>query len=183
MNNQEAIQMNHELGMFQNVLGLICDEDRIHLQTAILATSYVQGDLLEVGCLQGLSALCSIMVMPKDKRIVLVDLNVADARNNLEYYNVLHRAIVVQQDFHQFARESPASKWSHIFIDHNHSYEDNSAAIRYFWPQLNPGGIISFHDYGHTDYPGVKKAVDEFSQTKNAKLFHPGWLCSFMKVP
>jgi O-methyltransferase len=43
-------------------------------------------------------------------------------------------------------------------------YQPTLAALIYFYPKLSPGGVILIHDYNHT-WPGVRKAVDEFSAT------------------
>ena len=41
-------------------------------------------------------------------------------------------------------------------------YEPTLAAHEYFFKRLNAGGMIICDDYGYTDFPGAKKAVDEF---------------------
>jgi len=40
-------------------------------------------------------------------------------------------------------------------------YEPMKAAVEFFYPRLNPGGMLIIHDYAGTAWPGVKKAVDE----------------------
>ncbi len=47
----------------------------------------------------------------------------------------------------------------HIDVD---MYEPTLTAHKYFFERLNPGGIIVCDDYGYRDFPGAKKAVDEF---------------------
>lgn len=49
-----------------------------------------------------------------------------------------------------------------IFLDAMHTYEDVKSDIQMWWPRLRSGGVMAFHDYGHDDFPGVKKAVDEW---------------------
>ena len=46
-------------------------------------------------------------------------------------------------------------------------YSPTKAGLECFWPRLVPGGSIMVHDYNSTQYPEVKKAVDEYC-TKNA---------------
>lgn len=48
-----------------------------------------------------------------------------------------------------------------IFVDADHSYPGVKRDIELWTPKMRPGGIWAFHDYGSTDYPGVKYAVDE----------------------
>lgn len=50
-----------------------------------------------------------------------------------------------------------------IFLDGEHTYEALSADMKAWWPHLLPGGIFSGHDYGHFKFPGVTRAVEEFS--------------------
>ncbi len=37
--------------------------------------------------------------------------------------------------------------------------------LEVFWPRLVPGGVLLVHDYLSPQYPGVKKAVDEYFQS------------------
>lgn len=48
-----------------------------------------------------------------------------------------------------------------VFIDGDHRYETVVKDIKKAYELLKPGGIISGHDYGEKNWPGVKKAVDE----------------------
>lgn len=41
-------------------------------------------------------------------------------------------------------------------------YAPTLAALRFFYPKIQGGGVILLHDYYHASLPGVKKAVDEF---------------------
>ena len=40
-------------------------------------------------------------------------------------------------------------------------YQSCKAFIEFFWPRMNKGGIMAFHDYGFENCPGVKKALEE----------------------
>lgn len=48
-----------------------------------------------------------------------------------------------------------------VFIDGDHRYEEVKKDIKIAKRLLRPGGLIAGHDYTHTDWPGVKQAVDE----------------------
>jgi O-methyltransferase len=41
-------------------------------------------------------------------------------------------------------------------------YNPTRAGLEFFYPRLSPGGVILVHDY-NPDWPGIVKAVDEFS--------------------
>lgn len=56
-----------------------------------------------------------------------------------------------------------------IYIDASHEYESVAQDINGYWPLLKPGGVMLGDDYS-SYWPGVKKAVDEFVQSKNLPL-------------
>lgn len=49
-----------------------------------------------------------------------------------------------------------------VFIDGDHRYETVMKDIKLGLELLRKGGILAGHDYTHRDWPGVKKAVDEY---------------------
>jgi len=48
-----------------------------------------------------------------------------------------------------------------IFIDAEHTYEALKADIEAWWPHLKDGGIMAFHDYRTSQFPGVTQAIHE----------------------
>lgn len=40
--------------------------------------------------------------------------------------------------------------------------EPSRHSLEFFWPRLNPGGVIVIDDYGALAYPGSRRAVDAF---------------------
>lgn len=49
-----------------------------------------------------------------------------------------------------------------VYIDALHTYEGVRDDVRNWYSKVRYGGVIGGHDYGHSCFPGVKKAVDEF---------------------
>lgn len=49
-----------------------------------------------------------------------------------------------------------------VYIDAEHSYNGVYTDICTWFPKIRIGGLIAGHDYGHSNFPGVKQAVDEF---------------------
>ena len=47
----------------------------------------------------------------------------------------------------------------HVDTDINQSVAD---CCEFFYPRLDPGGVMAFDDYGFVSCPGAKKAVDDF---------------------
>lgn len=49
-----------------------------------------------------------------------------------------------------------------VYIDALPTYDGVHDDLRVWFPKVRVGGIIGGHDYGHPNFDGVKKAVDEF---------------------
>jgi O-methyltransferase len=43
-------------------------------------------------------------------------------------------------------------------------------SIEFFYPRMNPGGLMLFDDYGFTTCPGARKTIDEFISNKPEKI-------------
>jgi len=59
-----------------------------------------------------------------------------------------------------------AKQWPHglvdmVFVDGDHSYEGVKGDVEAWLALVKPGGIIAFHDFLHSLYPGVTQAVGE----------------------
>lgn len=50
-----------------------------------------------------------------------------------------------------------------IYVDASHDYEDVINDLNAYWPLLNSGGVMFGDDYNQGQWPGVVKAVNEFS--------------------
>ena len=57
-----------------------------------------------------------------------------------------------------------------VFIDGNHSYEFVREDIASWFPIIKRNGLFSGHDYGNEEFPGVKRAVDEFARSKGLRV-------------
>lgn len=60
------------------------------------------------------------------------------------------------------ALEDIVAKVEMVFLDGDHRYENVVEDIEAAKKILTPGGLLCGHDYNHRDWPGVKKAVDEY---------------------
>ena len=139
------------------------ETERIALQSCVLKTSHIPGDCVEIGSLNGLSALLAISVMRSDKTLYCVEYNQIDSlRGALTLWQFMvgaHRVEIVNQDFHNVCFDG--AKFSFAFIDHSHSYNDNILAFEKLWPKVSPGGIIAFHDYKDLNWVDGTRAIDE----------------------
>ena len=57
----------------------------------------------------------------------------------------------------------------HIDVD---LYEPIVDSLNFFFSRLVKGGVIVFDDYGITQFPGAKKAVDEFLEKNTCQFFY-----------
>ena len=84
-----------------------------------------------------------------------------------EFPNVqLHKGWIPSA-FHEVA-DLPFS-FVHVDVD---LYEPTHESVEFFYPRLNPGGILLCDDYGFGTCPGAKQAVDEFMADKPEPLIH-----------
>lgn len=68
----------------------------------------------------------------------------------------------------------------HIDVD---LYEPTRDSLNFFYPKLIENGVIICDDYGLTQFPGSKKAVDEFLEKNSYKMFYevPMGACFIIK--
>lgn len=75
------------------------------------------------------------------------------------------RAIVVRASSEEAAEAIPDGSLDFVFIDADHSYDGCVSDIRRWMRKIKPGGLLSGHDFGNSDFPGfgVDRAVREFA--------------------
>jgi O-methyltransferase len=56
----------------------------------------------------------------------------------------------------------------HIDVD---LYEPTRDSLEFFYPRMNPGGVIVIDDYGSATFPGSKTAVDEYMAKAKPTFF------------
>lgn len=71
------------------------------------------------------------------------------------------RLILLRGDSVEMAQCVPDGELDFVFIDADHEYESVKADIEAWAPKVRRGGLISGHDYGDDDWPGVEQAVKE----------------------
>jgi predicted O-methyltransferase YrrM len=82
------------------------------------------------------------------------------------YAHVKTQGLVDQVTLVQGFSIGEAARWSGpriglLFLDDDHSHGAVRANVRAWSPHLAAGAVLAFDDYGHPDWPGVAKAVDE----------------------
>jgi hypothetical protein len=89
-----------------------------------------------------------------------------EVKNNLSEFNFvsLHKGWI-PSEFKYFEDR----KFSFVNLDLD-LYEPILDSLLFFYPRLSDSGIIIIDDYATTDWPGVKKAVDEFLKSYKPKF-------------
>lgn len=57
----------------------------------------------------------------------------------------------------------------HVDVD---LYQPTLDCLEFFYPRLFSGGVIVVDDYGYSAFPGAKRAVDEFLEQNDHKMFY-----------
>lgn len=57
----------------------------------------------------------------------------------------------------------------HVDVD---LYEPTRDAVEFFWPRINPGGLLINDDYGSTLCPGATQAMDELARRQGMSVLH-----------
>lgn len=72
---------------------------------------------------------------------------------------------LVRGYFPDSTAQIPETEYAFVSLDPD-LYAPTLAGLQYFWPRLVSGGVILLHDYTSMQFPGVKKAADEFMVPK-----------------
>lgn len=145
----------------------------VELYQAVAAADHVAGDMAEAGVYLGGTAL--IMLDASSKRIHLFDTfeglpHGEDAFATGDYAGSIPRVRMnlagLEDRYELHAGLFPGSatgledlRFSFVHLDLD-LYDSTKAALEWFWPRLNSGGILLSHDYPLSD--GVVRAFDEF---------------------
>lgn len=88
-------------------------------------------------------------------------------RENLGEFDFIHyHEGWIPTRFHEVADRS--FSFVHIDVD---LYQPILESFQFFYPRLIPHGIMVFDDYGSTQFPGAKNAIDECLRQYNDNLF------------
>jgi len=66
-------------------------------------------------------------------------------------------------------RHIPEQRYRFVHVDVD-LYEPTRDSLSYFFPRLVPGGILVVDDYGYLDFPGARRAVDEFAKETRSRV-------------
>ena len=156
--------MNNSSGKFKDVIGYMTEAERIALQRCVLETTMLDGDALEIGSLNGLSALLILSVLRSDKTLICIEQGQCETLfHNLVKYEHAGQVAIKNEDFNKVELK-PETKISFAFIDHDHSYVNNMAAFNKLLGYVLKGGIIALHDNGNPIFEGGTKAIEDIKE-------------------
>lgn len=98
------------------------------------------------------------------KNDLSIPLEVAQ-RNLAEFANLSFRPGWIPERF----EEVKERRFCFVHIDLQ-LYQPTRDSLEFFYPLMNPGGVIICDDYGFTTCPGATKAFDEFLHDRTEKL-------------
>jgi len=88
-------------------------------------------------------------------------------KNRLQKYG---KRVVFVRKSSQHAAISIKTHLDFVYIDGDHSESGIKDDLLNWFPKIADGGIIAGHDYGHPNFPGVKKIIDQFFGRFNWKI-------------
>jgi predicted O-methyltransferase YrrM len=176
------MNISHKLASYKDVDGYLSEEDAATLQECARATAGIEGEAIEIGAYKGLSAVVLLDALPKDKKLISVDINTyPEFGKAIQDYGHSSRSRLTISGFREY--DFNQNKYSLAFIDHNHEYEDNVECFKRVLPNVSSGGFILFHDVGHKAFPGVEKAVNEIVRDcGSVKLVKMAFTAVFQKL-
>ncbi len=154
----------------------------------------VEGDVVELGCYEGTSALFfqrMIEELAPDKKLWLYDsfeglpdktkedisesgnlfkqgaLKASKARLAKNFFKAnLIVPEIKKAWFYELDPEDLPDKICYAFLDGDF-YESIMDSLKLVWPKMSEGSVIVVDDYENSKLPGVKKAVDEWAKLCN----------------
>ena len=103
-------------------------------------------------------------------RTLFADTSMEAVREKLHAAGLERNVTLLQGLFEATLPELPDRRYHFVNIDCD-LYEPHLECLQYFYPRMEPGGVIFFDDYHSVHYPMARKAIDEFMRDKPEKLF------------
>jgi len=186
-----ATAPRHETGMLDiGIDGWMLPADALKLYEM----AYFSGDILELGTFMGLSTTVLANAIANSGRPrPVVSIEVSQELTNVAREGLVRRKVAGRKNIHFFTvgsseamrtMQREARRYSFIFVDASHAYEDVKDTCLFMPDVLLPGGFCLFHDYNDprngmadvNDY-GVYQAVED-GLAKDCFEFHGIFGCT-----
>jgi hypothetical protein len=79
-----------------------------------------------------------------------------------------NNATLVKGYFRETLNRHPQLRFSFVHLDCD-IYESYKECMEFFYPRMNPGGVILFDEYKDSRWPGCTQAIDEYLADKPEK--------------
>lgn len=184
---------------------MMTHESLVNLQLLLfhILMSNHMGDIIEVGCFEGLTAVMfakTLEIYNSKRKLFLYDSfqglqnfsnndkniflekgtcksSIVQVVNNFKKFNTKLPVVVVGNIEDTFPQKLPKKiAFAHLDLD---LYTPTFISLKYIFPRLVKGGIIVMDDFGHPLIPGVKKAVEHYFKKNEIKIvqlysgYHP----------
>jgi len=186
MSLQNILNINHLRELFDIRLSVL------RLQAEEINRKNIEGSIAELGVYKGYSAR-ELNILFKERKLYLFDtftgFDERDVEHEKQYGNIMPIAddfsdtnirqvksilpypenVVFCKGYFPDTAENIEEKFALVSLDPD-LYLPTLNGLRYFYPRLSKGGCILLHDYNSTQFPHVKKAVDDFSRESDIKI-------------
>lgn len=106
-----------------------------------------------------------------------------DVERNLELAGIKYPVHILKMSSLDAAKFYEGKDLGLLFIDADHSYEAVKQDFLAWEKHIPVGGVVLFHDYNNSGWPGVKLAVDEIvSQGGWMPIQTKGWLAFTWRI-
>ena len=115
--------------------------------------------MAEVGVRSGVNSAHILKYCPQIEILRAVD--IAPITPNYEWILELDRFDFIEGDSADVAATFADETFDIVFVDADHSEASVRRDVAAWRPKVKKGGVLSGHDYGSKNHPGVKIAVDD----------------------
>lgn len=140
-----------------------------------------QGNVVEIGTDVGHSTLAFLLgVQEKGGHVYSIDNRWECKKSHLGDPNWTFIHGDSHRDYASIRARLPFT-YDVLYIDGDHTYIGAKFDIENYGAFVRPGGFILVHDVLHHDYPGVRRAFNEFPGEKH--INHGSWGLGVIRVP
>ncbi|WP_158046529.1 class I SAM-dependent methyltransferase [Skermanella pratensis] len=168
-----------------NVSGWFYGQDIVafHTLNGIQMNAGIHGDICELGCFHGKSAIALSHLARPEERLHVYD-TFGDGyyesfRSNMARYaqGLEGRLVINTMELSSLQAPPedslPRGTVRFLHIDAGHTHKDVINDLRNFAPLMAPGGIIALDDFYHHQFPGVATAGTEFMLSPEGQHLRP----------
>ncbi len=155
--DKKSLELLYQYGLMANKVNGVAAEAGVYSGTSLYVLARIfDGEIHAFDSFKGLPELTS-----EDRDIMTegqFSYPLFMLKKRLHFTNkiVYHEGFFVDT----FPAVDPAIKFSYVFCDVD-LYQSALDCFKFFYPKMNPGGVLIFDDYFCNRTPGVKTAVDE----------------------